>query len=397
LKILIATHYWAPHKGGIEAMAYEQARRLVSWGHEVAVVTSRLMGDPPYQICDGIHVHRVRAINPLERKGVPYPLFAPALLTRVFRLVRQADIVLAHSHTFQASVVASLVSRWANKPFVILQHNTYVNYKPPWNIVESLADLLLGRMTLWSARRVLAISRETKHYIERLACDKPVIVLHNGVDTKRFRPVQDQEKADIRKKFGLPPDKFLVLTVRRLVYRNGVDTLVQAAAELRENSSFHFLIGGTGPDTALLERLINNQGLTNCTLLGFVEDGLLPEYYSASDVFVLPSRTGEGFGLVVLEAFASGLPVVATSAGGQTDIVLDQETGFLVAPDSPGEIAAALTRCNLDRDLYLKMSRKAMALAESLDWDKQTGLLLKHLRETWDLFSRDKSTLDITH
>jgi D-inositol-3-phosphate glycosyltransferase len=386
LKVLIVTHYWSPHKGGIEAMSYEQAKRLVSWGHQISVVTSRLTGDLPYEVCDGIEVHRVRAINPLERKGVPYPLFSPSLVTTLRGLIRQTDIVLAHSHTFQPSVVASLICRYVHKPLVVLQHNPYVNYQFPWNVVESLADRLLGRTTLLNAHRRLAISNETKRYVERLTAANTVAVLHNGVDTKRFRPAEEAEKAAIRLKLGLPPDKFLVLTVRRLVYRNGVDSLVQAAVDLRDNSALHFLIGGTGPEKALLERIVKRHRLSNCHLLGFVSDNLLPEYYRASDVFVLPSRTGEGFGLVVLEAFASGLPAVATSVGGQVDIVLEQETGLLVAPDAPEEIAVALDRCYSDRPLFQRMAGNTRAFAKSLDWDNQTGLLLEHLKETLDTF-----------
>ena len=116
-------------------------------------------------------------------------------------------------------------------------------------------------------------------------------------------------------------------------------------------------------------------------LTGFIPDDDLADYYRASDVFVLPSASGEGFPMVVLEAFASGVPVVATTAGGQVDVVREGQTGMLVSPNSPRELADAIERGALGRQRTLQMGAEARRLVESLSWDTQVERLATHLQE----------------
>ena len=382
MRILIATHYWRPHCGGIETVAWEQARRLVRLGHEVTVVTSKLSGDESFSTEEGVDVHRVAALNLLERRSVPFPIFSPVLWTLLFRLAKSHDVALVHSHTFLSSVAVAMMGAWRGLPVVVLQHNTYVEYGWPWRFVESLADLILGRLTFRLARRCLAISKESRRYAERLGAGPNVTVLYNGADLTRFRPVEScDERASIRRRLGLPIDGFVVLSVRRLVLKNGVDSLIGAAEALRDSGSLYFVIGGSGPDAPVLRDMISRKRLSNVSLTGFIPDEDLPDYYKASDIFVLPSASGEGLGLVVLEAFASGVPVVATTAGGQVDVVLERQTGMLVSPNSPHELADAIERCASGRQRTLQMGAAARRFVESLSWDTQVERLCAYLQE----------------
>ncbi len=382
MRILIATHYWRPHRGGIETVAWEQARRLVRAGHEVTVVTSKLSRDESFSSEEGIDVHRVAALNFLERRSIPYPIFSPVLWTLLFRLAKSHDIALVHSHTFLSSVAVATTGAWRGLPVVVLQHNTYVKYGWPWGLVESLADLVLGRLTLGLARRCLAVSEESRRYAESLGAGPDVTLLHNGVDVTRFRPVEScAERASIRRRLRLPVDGFVALSVRRLVLKNGLDSLIGAAEALRDCRSLHFVIGGTGPDARVLEDMIRRRRLSSVSLTGFISDDDLADYYKASDIFVLPSASGEGFPMVVLEAFASGVPVVATTAGGQVDVVREGRTGMLVSPNSPRELADAIERCAGGRQRTLQMGAEARRVVESLSWDTQVERLYAHLQE----------------
>ena len=382
MRILVATHYWRPHRGGIETVAWEQARRLVRAGHEVTVVTSKLSGDKSFSSEEGIDVYRVAAINSLERRSVPYPIFSPLLWTLLFRLAKSHDVALVHSHTFLSSVAAATTGALRGLPVVVLQHNTYVKYGWPWQLVESVADLVLGRLTFGLARRCLAVSEESRRYAERLGAGPDVAVLHNGADINRFRPVEScSERASIRRRLGVPVDGFVVLSVRRLVLKNGLDSLIGAAETLKDSGGLHFVVGGVGPDAGVLEDMIRRKRLVNVSLTGFIADDDLADYYRASDVFVLPSASGEGFPMVVLEAFASGVPVVATTAGGQVDVVRDGQTGMLVSPNSPRELAKAIERCAGARQHTLQMGAEARRLVESLSWDTQVERLCAHLQE----------------
>src|SRR5262249_35327935 len=226
MRVLIATHYWHPHRGGVETVAREQARRLFRRGHQVSVVTSRLPGDLPRSQEDGFPVYRVPAVNTLESLGVPYPIFSFRLLSLLRQLVPIQDVILVHSHTFLSSATGALMARRCERPLVLLQHNPFVQYHFPWNVVEHGADHLIGRHTLRWASRVLAVSEFTARYVKDLIPDQPVSILHNGVATQQFSPVRsDEERRQIRKRLGLPDDCFIALSVRRLVFRNGLDTL----------------------------------------------------------------------------------------------------------------------------------------------------------------------------
>ena len=376
MRILTLTHYWHPHRGGIETVALEQTRRLAARGHRVTVVTSRLPGDPPDGETDGVRVLRVPAFNQLERFGIPYPVFSGSLVMLLRRLVPEHDVVIAHSHTFLTSVAGAFVASRARRPLLLLQHNSFVEYKFPWNVVERGADRLLGRYSLGAADRVLAVSNYSARYVRELVPEATVDVLWNGVDTRRFTPVTSpDEQARIRADLGLPADAFIVFTVRRLVFKNGIGALLEACARLKGRPSIEVVIGGTGPDRAQLEEFIAREGLTNVRLAGFVTDERLPDYYRAANVFVLPALTGEGLPMVLLEAFASGIPAIATRAGGQEDIVIDGQTGLLVPPGSPAALADAIEAWAWQPDAVREMGATARAMALDMDWELQVDRL----------------------
>src|SRR6476646_8738792 len=105
MRVLTAAHYWPPHVGGIEFEAREQSRRLVARGHDVTAVSSRIADTRALSYDDGFPVHKVAASNVLEdRLRLPYPLFAPRLFGVASALARDADVVLAHTHTFMTPV-----------------------------------------------------------------------------------------------------------------------------------------------------------------------------------------------------------------------------------------------------------------------------------------------------
>src|SRR5580765_109937 len=126
MRVLTAAHYWLPHVGGVEFEAREQSRRLVERGHDVTVVSSRIGDDRPLSYDDGFPVHKVAASNVLEdRIRLPYPLFSPKVFGVMSDLARDADVVLAHTHTFMPTVAAARAARRRDKPFVLIQNNPY--------------------------------------------------------------------------------------------------------------------------------------------------------------------------------------------------------------------------------------------------------------------------------
>jgi glycosyltransferase involved in cell wall biosynthesis len=278
-------------------------------------------------------------------------------------------------------MAAAHAARRAGKPFVLLQHNPYIEYRFPLDLVQRAADATIGRSMIRRADRLIAVSQFTARYVERLAPDRPVTVMHPGTDRERFSPADGDRRVEIRRRLGLPVDAFVALTVRRLFYRNGLDTLLDAAVELRDRAGLHVVIGGGGPERREIEDRIRSEGLRNVHLVGFIPDDDLPDYYRAADVFLLPTRTAEGFGLVLMEAAASGVAAIATDSGAPREIIDDGATGVLVPPDSPRDLAAAIARLHDAPELLTAMSRAAYAKSSEFTWDRSIDILERVLGE----------------
>lgn len=383
MRILMAAHYWPPHVGGVEFEAREQAKRLTARGHDVTVMSSRISDGRALSHDDGFPVHRVRATNVLEeRLRLPYPLYSPSVFAVASRLAADADVVVAHTHTFMSTVAAAFAARRHGRPFVLIQNNPYIEYRFPLNLVQRAADLTLGRYTLGSARRLVAISDFTASYVHRLVPSRPVTVVYPGTDVERFSPVDAPARACIRERLGIPVDAFVVLTVRRLFYRNGLDTLLDALTQLRGERNLYVVIGGSGPERGEIETVIRREGLTNVKLTGFVPDDLLPDYYRAADVFVLPTRTAEGFGLVLTEAAASGVPSITTDSGAPREIIDDGITGLLVPPASADALARAIATLAKSPDTAAAMGRAALSMSSRFTWDRSIDALEQVLEES---------------
>ena len=384
MKVLILTHYFQPHIGGIEIVAYNQAKEVVKRGHQVTIITSKTGEEVEEEIIDGIKVIRVKALNFFENHfAVPYPIFYPKLLFRLKEKVKESDVINTHGIVWMHSFFSTIISRIFQKPIVLHQHNTYINYENPiLRLIEKIADNTIGRYTLNSADHIIAVSEETKKYVLSIAKKlNNISILYNGVNFKRFKPIRN--KKIVRKKFKINPEGFICLTIRRITFKNGIDTFLQVAKFFNEKrKDMLFVLGGTGPDTDMVKKYIRENHLSNIKLLGFVSNEELPDYYALSDIFILPSKTGEGFPMVVIEAFASGLPVIGTNTGGQIEVIRDDQTGFIVEPNKSKQIAKKIEYLSENKKLLEEMSKNCRKLIEKeFSWGKNVDKLLSVYQE----------------
>ncbi len=218
-------------------------------------------------------------------------------------------------------------------------------------------------------------------YVLGLGADPEKIeLLYNGVDLERFKPLTGVKDA-VREKLGVSKNAGVVVTVRRLVYKNGVDTLIDSAKiAIKKNPKLVFLVVGEGPDFAEVKARIEQLGIrSNFRLTGFVSDEDLPLYYNAADFFVLPSKSGEGLPLVVLEAMACGLPVVATKVGGVSEVMME-DYGKIVPPDNPDALAEAVLEFSHRELSALKNGLRAM-IEQKFSWDKNVEKLVAIYKE----------------
>ena len=366
MRVAIVSHYFEPHTGGVETVVKAHAQWLIEHDSEVLVVTSRLEGDSETEIHDGVTVRRVRALNTLEKKlGVPVPLVGGELERAVEEFA--PDIVIAHGHAYVTSWRASRAAKRLGVPFVVIQHNPFVEY--PWMLeaVERIVDASLGRRVLNSADVVVCVSRHVATYVHAIAPGAVTTVVHNGVDESRFFP-RGAEKS-------LPGGAEQVLrvgTLRRLVPRQGVDVLITAWREAELGAGAELVIGGSGAERERLEELA--RGDESITFLGRVDDDDLVEFYQSCDVFVLPTTSGEGFGLVAAEALACGVPVVTTDEGGAREVVRDGVDGVHVRAKDTESIAQGIQRLLCDNDERIRMAEAARE--RTLAWEERCQELL---------------------
>lgn len=380
-KICLVTHFFPPHIGGIEKVAEEQCKRLSKLGYQISVLTSKTKNQSERCI-EGIRVVPYPVIGLAERFGIPYPIPLFKAYKIFTEVIRDCDIVHAHGHPYISSYLAFKIAQKYERPLILTQHNTFIDFQSSLNILEQFNDWVVGSEVLKDADKVITVSKKTREYVLKLGADRSKIsVIYNGVDQNFFCPINKDRS---RKKLGLPKNKIIILTVRRLVYKNGLDTLIESASLLiREYRNLLFIVIGNGPDRNIIAKRIKQLGInSNIRLTGFVPEEALPLYYNAADYFVLPSSSGEGLPMVLLEAMACGLPVIATTVGGTPEIIRDMINGALVPPRNQEALTQAISKL-----ISLKKESQAIGIENrkiveaTLTWDKNVRRLIEIYEE----------------
>ncbi len=215
---------------------------------------------------------------------------------------------------------------------------------------------------LVQADRLLAVAAMHRDYL-RVREGLPaahIDVIHNGVDTQRYRPARADERSAARRALGLDDDAVVVTQVASIKPAKRQDALLRAVAPLMQSRrDVHLVLVGDGPMRAHCEGLATHLGVDERThLLGIRDD--VERVLHASDVLVLPSRRGtETFPNVVLEAMAAGIPVVATDVGSVREMVADGETALLVEEGDDAALAESIARLVRDADLRARFGAAA--------------------------------------
>jgi phosphatidylinositol alpha-1,6-mannosyltransferase len=251
--------------------------------------------------------------------------------------------------------------RWLKLPYAVFAHGNEIVAAASGNQQDGRPKLL--RAILSEASRVMAISRFTADLVEQAGVDpRRIDLIHPGCDSGFFSPRPPD--AGLRQRLlGGRRASPIILTTGNLVPRKGHDVVIQALPHLVSTlPDVAYLIVGDGPNRGELERLATDLGVRDRVIFaGRTTDAELPAVYSLCDVFVMASRTRadlndvEGFGLVFLEAGACGKPVIGGRSGGIPDAIVEGESGLLVDPLDPRDVAAALHRVLVDADFATRL------------------------------------------
>lgn len=347
MRIAQVSPWFSPHFGGVETHVRSLSQELARRGHEVTVVTSRHDPSlPQEEAMDGFRVVRVRPRFIFMRTPI-----APRM--RASLRDAAADIVHAHSPPPLASRYAGVVASERGIPYVVTYHCDVDLPSAFGSLVESVYRRSLGASTLRNAARVIVTTR-TYAATSRAVWRYNPTVIPNAVDHRRFRP--DVDGSRIRSTLSIPPDVPLVLLVGRIVPHKGIEHFVEAARYVPEA---RFLIAGEGSLLEPMKRLAVSMGVSDrVRFVGRVSEARLPEIYAACDVFVLPSVSRlEAFGIVALEAMATGKPVIVADIPGVREMIVDGQDGLLADPVNSMDLAEKIRRLLGDPE-----ARRAMGL-----------------------------------
>ncbi len=265
-----------------------------------------------------------------------------------------ADVVHAHLPPPLSAHYAADACEQRGLPLVLTYHCDVEIPSPLGSMIETLYRRSLGASTLERAARVVVTTR-TYAATSRAVWRHNPVVIPNAVDVHRFDPTIDGRAVRLRLK--IPVDRPVVLLVGRIVAHKGIEHFIEASRYL---PGVQFLIAGEGTHLETMERLAIRLGVAErVRFLGRVSQENLPKVYAACDIFVLPSVSRlEAFGIVALEAMATGKPVVVADIPGVREVIEDGREGLLTDPVNPQDLAEKIRRLVEDPALRQEMGRR---------------------------------------
>ncbi|MBI4619596.1 MAG: glycosyltransferase family 4 protein [Desulfobacterales bacterium] len=338
--------------GGAPRVLHEESKRLKQRGHNVWVLTRQVPNsDLTENIIEGVKELRYRIVgsNPLV-----YILSSFFNSRRLFEEIVRGkcfDVMNFHQPFSALGVNLSRKSKGIKKVYTFHSpaFKEYETRNKPTSTTlgrwyYKLNSYFRKRIERHSLKKCVKI-RTLSEYMKRelLSChgvaDEKVIVIPGGVDTDRFTPSSDRLK--LKKELRVPIEKTLLLSVRNLVPRMGLENLIYAMADVvKKTRNVYLIFGGEGALEERLKGLVEQLGLGLFVRFeGFIPENKLPFYYQAADLFVLPTKMLEGFGLVTVESLSCGTPVLGTPIGGTKEILAGLDTRLLFEGTEPRDIS----------------------------------------------------------
>jgi glycogen(starch) synthase len=373
--LLISWEYPPVIEGGLGRHVRKLSEQLVDQGYDVHVLTRGGGRLPAGECRRGVNIHRVRE--------PPFPRQLDAFLSWVAgmnrdmaelgsRLCDAIQFDLVHSHDWLVAEAAEQVARERGLPWLVTVHATEFGRHQGWvqRHPQSYIHGLERRMCRRSDR-LITCSEYMRGHVSRVFAVDPerVSAIPNGIDPHDLEPVEPDRLMALRRRFARPDD-LLVLLVGRLVFEKGFHLALEALAPLiRRPGGVRFVVAGTGTAEAELKRQASRLGLTDHgTFLGWVGDDMLHSLYRVADLCIVPSIY-EPFGLVALEAMASGCLCVAADTGGLREVVPDDGTAGLRFPAADADaLRVILERVLTDEKARRRLIEKARAHVLGFSW-----------------------------
>ena len=375
LRLVLVTHYFPSHGGGIERAAAGSAARLIESGSVTIEWFASDCDEAPASAV-GLKLIPAPSWNGLEvRTGLPYPLWGMTAWRELWRSIKRCDVVHVHDYLYMGSLLAWAMAKLARRPVIVTQHVGNVPLRS--SVLSRLLRLVNATAGVFVLRRTAATVFVSHHVMAQFGMDhhSRVHLITYGVDTNVFSPVDADQRAALRRRLGLPEGQPMVLFVGRFVAKKGLHLLRALCARMPQ---IGWVFAGRGP---------LDPGAWNDPHVKVFRDrsgASLADLYRAADLLVLPSA-GEGFPLVIQEALACGTPVLS---GPELQHALPGEEQILMTESIAGGDEAVMAwerRISvLTGDLGELGKRRAPAAAfagESWSWPANTAAYLDLYRK----------------
>ena len=317
MKLLLVTHYYSTHAGGIEIVAGTVASLLAA-SHDVVWLASD-SDRTPSQSAGTIRFVPMRANNTIERlTGLPFPVWGPASLVRLWKETQLCDIVHLHDFAYFGNWIAFVYAVVHGKPVCITQHVGFIPYRSRvLRFALRVLHATIGRVMLGSAWQVVFVSCVVQEYYARFVrFRRPPVLIPNGVDAATFAPALAEGRRQARASLAIDASRPVLLFVGRFVEKKGLHILEALAQRMPDVS---WVFAGWGPINP------GQWGAPNVYVFNGRHGAGLVTLYQAADLLVLPS-VGEGLPLVLQESMSCGTPVVV---GEDTARAVDGPAGIV--------------------------------------------------------------------
>ena len=335
MKIAMLADLFPPkHVGGTEIATFNIAQELAKRGHEVHVLTSSDIGISNESFYGSFNVHRFKW-SKIKFLG------AICFWIKLFLYIRELNPDIIHSQGVIIGAPAFCAKKLLKKPYIIYSQCSLSLY-------PSISKKLMFPI-LENADNVIALTMNMKKELSQKFNINNIRVISNGINLNHSK---------LDKVKSISNDEKIILSVARLRPEKGVEYLIKAIKiVLQKHAEIKLIIVGDGPEKEYLSRLVNEEGLKrNVHFTGDIPNEKVYEYYAMATIFVLPSLS-EGFGLVLLEAMATGTPIIATNVCGLSEIIENGKNGFLVNPKNPNELAKGIIYLLENPKLRKKISK----------------------------------------
>ncbi|WP_456321333.1 glycosyltransferase family 4 protein [Palaeococcus sp. (in: euryarchaeotes)] len=372
MRIALVSDWYYPKVGGVASHMHNLALKLRESGNEVAIVTNYWTTGKEQELEEkGIELIKIPGmISPLLEINLSFGINSSEEL---FEYLKDFDVIHSHHAFTPLSLKAAKAGRKMKKATLLTTHSiSFAHESKLWKALGLSFPIFSHYLKF--PHRIIAVSNASKSFIEHFT-DTPIRVIPNGVDDKKFHPKWNKER--IKEEYGVEGD--VVLYVSRMSYRKGPHILLNAFSRLKEGT---LVMVGSGDILPFLKAQAKFLGIEErVKFMGYVPSDELPKMFGMADIFVLPSVTAEAFGIVILEAMASGVPVISTDVGGIPEIVGGSRGGLLIPPSNEDALKEAMEKLLTDEKLREELGENGRkAVEKRYSWD----VVARNVEETYE-------------